>query len=116
MNMPRQLTFARTAPATVVDQARLLGVRLRVARKRRRLTLRELAAKAGIAYDTARAVEGGNIQTGIGAYLALAWAMGFDSPLAEALKPEGDAEGGALALAQLPKRVRHPPPNADNDF
>src|SRR5262245_722953 len=116
MNMPRPLKLAHTAPAAVLVQARLLGTRLRFARKRRRLTLRELAAKAGIAYDTARAAEGGNIQTGIGAYLALAWAMGLDNAFAELLKPEDDVEGSKLALAQLPKRVRHAPSSADDDF
>ena len=38
------------------------------------LTLRELASKAGISDDTARAVEAGNLQTGLGAYLAMLWA------------------------------------------
>ena len=114
--MPRQLKLTHTAPAAVLVQARLLGARLRFARKRRRITLRELASKAGIAYDTARAAEGGNIQTGVGAYLALAWAMGLDNAFSGLLKPEDDAEGGALALAQLPERVRHRKPSADDDF
>lgn len=114
--MPRPLKLAQTAPEAVHTQARVLGERLRFARKRRRLTLRELAAKAGIAYDTARAAEGGNIQTGIGAYLALAWAMGLDYAFSELLKPQDDTEGGRLALAQLPRRVRHARPSADDDF
>jgi transcriptional regulator with XRE-family HTH domain len=96
-------------------QARLLGVRLRVARKRRHLTLREVAAKAGIAYDTARAVESGNVQTGFGAYLAHAWALGLDNKFTDLLRPEDDTEGGALALANLPERVRHSSAS-DNDF
>ena len=114
--MPRPLQLAQTAPAAVHSQARLLGARLRVARKRRRLTLRALAAKAGVAYDTARAVEAGNLQTGIGAYIALAWAMGLDPGFTELLRPEDDREGGALELASLPVRVRHKKPAADDDF
>lgn len=43
------------------DGVRRIGERLTVARKRRRLTVRELAAKAGISYDTARAVQAGNL-------------------------------------------------------
>lgn len=113
--MPAPLKFGSTAPAAVQTQAQLLGVRLRFARKRRHLTLREVAAKAGIAYDTARAVEGGNIQTGIGAYLAHAWALGLDHKFTDLLKPEDDTEGGALEIANLPERVRHPSAS-DNDF
>ena len=74
-----------------------------------------MAAKAGIAYDTARAVESGNIQTGFGAYLAHAWAMGLDNKFSELLKPEDDTEGGALEIVNLPKRVRHIS-TSDDDF
>jgi transcriptional regulator with XRE-family HTH domain len=114
--VPKQLKIAQTAPASVLIHARLLGVRLRFARKRRRLTLRELAAKAGVAYGTARAAESGNIQTGIGAYLALAWAMGLDDAFSEVLKPEDDHEGGTLEIANLPERVRHRKSGANDDF
>jgi len=113
--MPAPLKFGSTAPAAVHTQARLLGVRLRFARKRRQLTLREVAAKAGIAYDTARAVESGNIQTGLGAYLAHAWALGLDNKFTDLLKPEDDTDGGALEIVNLPERVRHPSAS-DNDF
>jgi len=113
--MPNHLKFGSTAPAAVHDQARLLGIRLRIARKRRHLTLRELAARAGIAYDTARAVESGNVQTGLGAFLAHAWALGLDHKFTDLLKPEDDTEGGALEIANLPERVRHPSAS-DDDF
>jgi transcriptional regulator with XRE-family HTH domain len=114
--MPRRLKLGQTAPAAVHTLTRLIGARLRFARKRRRLTLRELAAKAGVAYETARAAELGNIQTGIGAYIAVAWAMGLDNSFAGLLKPEDDPEGSALELASLPQRVRHPKADADDDF
>lgn len=113
--MPGHLKFATTAPVAVQTLAQLLGFRLRLARKRRRFTLRELAARAGIAYDTARAAENGNLQTGLGAYLALAWALGIDDQFNSLLAPEGDSEGVALELARTPQRVRHAPKD-DDDF
>jgi transcriptional regulator with XRE-family HTH domain len=113
--MPKHLKFASTAPVAVQVLARLLGSRLRIARQRRQFTLRELAARAGIAYDTARAVETGNVQTGLGAYLALAWALGLDDKFTMLLAPEDDAEGVALALARAPKRVRHAT-ESDDEF
>ena len=63
-----------------------------------------------------RAAELGNVQTGIGAYIALAWAMGLDSSFTGLLKPEDDPEGAALELASLPQRVRHAKADADDDF
>ena len=114
--MSRHLKFASTAPEGVQQLAKLLGSRLRLARKRRLLTLREAASRAGIAYDTARAAERGNVQTGLGAYLALAWALGLDAQFATLLRPEDDAEGTQLELSRAPRRVRSRKDAEDDEF
>lgn len=114
--MPRPLQLNQTAPFAVKSGAQRIGERLSTARKRRRLTLRELAAKAGIAYDTARAVEAGNLQTGFGAYLAMLWAMGLESEIQAFADPDHDEEGKQLELTRLPKRVRHPMEPFDDQF
>jgi transcriptional regulator with XRE-family HTH domain len=114
--MPRVLALSETAPFAVKEGALLIGARLAMARKRRRLTLRALAAKAGIAYDTARAAEAGNLQTGLGAYLAILWAMGLESEIGAFIDPERDAEGKTLELARLPRRVRPRKEPFDADF
>jgi transcriptional regulator with XRE-family HTH domain len=100
----------------VREASQRIGQRLTLARKRRRLTLRELASKAGISYDTMRAVEAGNLQTGLGAYLAALWAMGLESEMQAFADPERDAEGRQLELARLPKRVRHAKERSDEQF
>ena len=114
--MPRPLQLNTTAPFVVKDGARRIGERLSTARKRRRLTLRELAAKAGISYDTARAVEAGNLQTGLGAYLAMLWAMGLESEIQAFADPERDDEGKQLEASHLPRRVRQGKAPVDGDF
>ena len=114
--MPRPLQLNETAPFAVKDGAQRIGERLTMARKRRRLTLRELASKAGISYDTARAVEAGNLQTGLGAYLAMLWAMGLESEIQAFAAPERDEEGKQLELTRLPQRVRHRKEQLDGEF
>jgi transcriptional regulator with XRE-family HTH domain len=114
--MPRPLQFNETAPFAVRDGALRLGERLALARKRRRLTLRELAAKAGISYDTARAAEAGNLQTGLGAYLAMLWAMGLESEINSFLDPDRDETGKQLEIARQPRRVAHRRTRHDDDF
>ncbi len=114
--MPRPLQFNETAPYAVRNGALRLGERLALARKRRRLTLRELAAKAGISYDTARAVEAGNLQTGLGAYLAILWAMGLESEIDSFLDPDRDETGKQLEIARQPRRVAHRRTRHDDDF
>lgn len=114
--MPRPLQLKDTAPLAVRSGAQRIGERMALARKRRRLTLRELAAKAGVSYDTARAVEGGNLQTGLGAYLAMFWAMGLESEIDAIADPERDEEGKQLDLTRLPLRVRHRKAQVDGEF
>ena len=114
--MPRPLQFGDSAPFAVKDGALRLGERLALARKRRRLTLRELAAKAGISYDTARATEAGNLQSGLGAYLAMLWAMGLESEIDALADPDHDQTGKQLDLSRQPRRVAHGKVTHDGDF
>jgi hypothetical protein len=50
-------------------------------------------AAAGVNHKTAAAVEAGNLMTGIGAYLALIWALGLEREMASLLDPDRDEEG-----------------------
>ena len=108
--------FAATAPAAVEEIARTLGSRLRLARSRRRIPLRALAERAGVNHKTAAAVEAGNLLTGIGAYLALIWALGLEGEVASLLHPDHDEEGKQLELARTPKRARAKKGSIDADF
>ncbi len=105
-SMPRPLQFAATAPAAINQAARELGRRVKLARVRRRLSQRELASRSGISYVTMRAVEAGNLLTGLGAYLAAIWALGLERELATLMDPDNDAEGKQLELSRAAGRAR----------
>ena len=108
--------FAATAPAAVEEAARTLGSRIRLARVRRRVSLRALAERAGVNHKTAAAVEAGSLLTGIGAYLALIWALGLEREVTTLLDPDRDEEGKQLELARTPKRARSKKGSIDADF
>lgn len=108
--------FAATAPAAVEEAARALGERIRLARIRRRIPLRELAERAGLNHKTAGAVESGRLLTGFGAYLAMIWALGLEREVANLLSPDHDEEGKQLELARTPKRARAKKGATDADF
>lgn len=114
--MPRRLLFAASAPAAVEHAARELGRRVRLARARRRLSQRELASRAGVSYVTLRAVETGNLLTGLGAYVAVIWALGLEREFAAFLDPDRDIEGKQLELARTPRRVRAKKGSTSADF
>jgi transcriptional regulator with XRE-family HTH domain len=77
-----------------------------LARVRRRLSQRALAARAGISYVTMRAVEAGSLLTGLGAYLAAIWALGLEREFTTFLDPDRDSEGKQLELSRTPQRAR----------
>jgi transcriptional regulator with XRE-family HTH domain len=97
------------------EAARLLGARIRLGRKERRWTVRQLAERVGITEGTMRKIERGNPSVGLGATLEAAVLVGvtlFDEdPVRRALE-RGRVED---RLALLPARTREPR-SRDNDF
>jgi len=113
--MPRVSVSEEAAPAKVVRAARRLGQSIRTARKRRRLRQKDLATRAGIDVQTLRRVEGGSLGTGMGAYVAVLWAMGLEDDVARVAAPETDLEGKTLEAATRGERVR-PSDTLSSDF
>lgn len=104
--MPRRKMNRETAPAAVVDAVERLGRNISLARVRRQITEDDLAERAGISRVTMRRVEKGELGTGIGAYTAVLWVLGFQGDLEEVLSPERDLEGQRLEASRHGSRVR----------
>lgn len=95
-----------TVPAAVVELAQRLGANISLARRRRQLRQQDLAAKAGISRLTLLKIERGELGTGLGAYLAVLWALGLDRDIERIANPESDREGATLEAARIGQRVR----------
>lgn len=113
--MSRKLQNQASSPAAVVENARRLGANIAVARRRRRLSQADLAAKAGISRPTLIRVEAGELGTALGAYTAVLWALGLDRDVPSIASPETDREGVTLEVARLGKRM-HTPRSLSDDF
>lgn len=113
--MPRVAVSEDAAPAKVVAAARRLGANIRTARQRRQLRQEDLAANAGITVPTLRRVESGSLGTGLGAYVAVLWALGLASDLDSVGDPAHDLEGRTLEASARGERVRAVD-NLSNDF
>ncbi len=102
MNRPR--TFS---PVTV-EAARLLGARVRLARRERRWTLQELAERVGVTHVTMRKVERGDLTVGLGVAFEAAAVLGV--PLFHEDRSRRALEAGRVEdrLAVLPALVRKP--------
>lgn len=104
------------APPYVVEQSlKRLGVNLRRARVRRKLTIGQVAEKIGTGMRVVADAEKGKPSTSIAVYAALLWVLGLEQHLTEVAAPERDIEGQALARFREPLRARAEKA-LDNDF
>jgi transcriptional regulator with XRE-family HTH domain len=106
---------ARTYSRVTIDAARLLGARVRLARRERRWTLQELADRVGVTHVTMRKVERGDLTVGLGVAFEAAAVLGV--PLFHEDRSRRTLEAGRIddRLAVLPQLVRKPA-EVDDDF
>ncbi|MCY4151693.1 MAG: helix-turn-helix transcriptional regulator [Aestuariivita sp.] len=94
----------------------LLGKQIKLARKRRRMSEYDLAARVGIARSTLQLIEKGNPSVAVGLVLEAATLTGVDLfvPEATSLAPQLEQVDDKLAL--MPSSVRKSRYTVDDDF
>lgn len=97
------------------EAAKLLGARVRLARRERRWTLQELAERVGVSHVTMRKVERGDLTVALGLAFEAAAVLGV--PLFHEERARRVLEIGRVddRLAVLPQLVRKPV-EFDDDF
>ena len=96
------------------EAARLLGASIRLGRRDRRWTIRELAQRVGVGEVTIRKVERGDPSVALGTVLEAAAIVGVPLFDADPDRRAIEAERVAARLALLPSSVR--PRAHDDDF
>lgn len=84
-----------------------LGKKITLARKARRWTQSDLAAKAGIGLTTMVAIEKGAAKGQFAHWLNVLWALDVLDILEMAARPEDDALALALLEKRIPARIRY---------
>lgn len=94
----------------------LLGKQIRLARKRRRMSEQDLAARIGVARSTLQLIEKGSPSVAVGLVLEAATLTGVDLfvPEATSLAPQLERMDDKLAL--MPAAIRKPRREVDDDF
>jgi transcriptional regulator with XRE-family HTH domain len=100
-----------------VDAARLLGAQIRLARRQRRWSQDELAARVGVTPRTVSKIEHGDLSVGLGAALEAASLLGVPLFHAERsrLSTDLDLTEARSALLARPSRAR-PDDEVKDDF
>ena len=93
-------------PAGALESLRELGRNLSLARKRRRMTQRELAARGLVSVPTLRRLERGDPSVGLGVLAQVLFVLGLERELAGVAAPDRDREARRKDLDALPQRVR----------
>lgn len=105
----------RTYSPIAAEAARLLGARVRLARRERGWTLQELADRVGVTHPTIAKVERGDPSVRLGVAFEAATLVGV--PLFHSERERVRLEAGRVEdrLAVLPQLVRRPA-DVDDDF
>ena len=93
-------------PSPVRKSLVKLGRDIRLARRRRRLTVAMMAERLAVSAPTYIKVEQGNPGVSIGAYAMALHTLGLGAPLADIADPARDVHGTLLETERLPQRVR----------
>lgn len=93
-------------PVIAVDQLQKLGRDLAVARKRRHLSLREMAERMMVNLKTVQRMEMGDPAVGIGIVASALWILGMHRRLGDLVAPETDATGLQEDIGNLPRDFR----------
>jgi transcriptional regulator with XRE-family HTH domain len=96
----------KKTPIPVNRVLKKFGQDLRDARKRRRITMKLAAERAGVSRATLSKIEKGDEGVSLGAYAKILFILGMIERLAELADPTFDILGLGLESDKLPKRIR----------
>lgn len=94
-----------STPLDVLNQAKILGKWLKIARKKRGLTQASVAMRIGVARDVIIKAEQG-LPVSSHSLLAMAWMVGLLNQWVDAVSDSKDDVGIAISRNQLSLRIR----------
>ena len=95
-------------PIPVISALRKLGQDINNARRRRRITLKLMAERAGLSRSTIGKIEKGDPTSCMGSYGAVLFVLGMEKRLSDLVDSMHDLVGRRLEDENLPQRVRIP--------
>ena len=101
-----QKQIKKTLPPDISEVISMLGKRIRIARKRRRIPSEVMAKRMIISRKTLFRLEKGDPGISLGVFASALWVLGLDKELLKLVDPEKDKVGIFHERQQLSKRIR----------
>jgi transcriptional regulator with XRE-family HTH domain len=101
-----------TIPNQALLQLKELGKNVFIARKRRKITKRDLAERMFVSIPTLNRLENGDPSVGIGIVASALWCLGLYKQISKLADPDTDEIGKTMDLRRLKKTLN----KLDNDF
>lgn len=93
-------------PPRIKKQLQAIGTNLRIARKKRKFTIAEMALRCRVSNDSIARVEKGDPTVSFGIYAQVLSILGLSKDLDLLATPETDELGSILMEQALPERIR----------
>jgi len=104
--LPKATQSSKALPAIVIDQMQKLGRDITIARKRRRLSMSEMAERMMVNIKTVQRLEKGDPSVGIGIVATALWVLGLHRRIGDLVSPESDQVGLQEDIKNLPRDFR----------
>jgi len=96
----------KSLPPEIVNSLSQLEDHIRIARKRRTITMDEMASRMYVTRKTLSRLENGEPGVSLAVFALAVWVLGLDKELQNIAAPEQDKVGIFLERQRLPKRIR----------
>lgn len=104
--MAKATQSSKALPAMAMDQLQKLGRDIAIARKRRRMSLSEMAKRMMVNIKTVQRLEKGDPSVGIGIVATALWVLGMHRRIGDLVAPESDQIGLQEDIKNLPRDFR----------
>ena len=103
-------------PESIKVALRQVGKNIQIARKRRRIPLRQMSEQTLISVPTLRKVEKGSPSVSLGIFLQVLWTLQLHTGFESIADPKKDDVGIQKEQARLPEKVHSDKPKIDLNF
>ncbi len=104
--MPQKSLVQNSLPTELIDAISQLGERIRIARKRRAITMEEMSSRMFVNRKSLARLEKGDPGVSLAVFASALWMLGLDKDLMKVALPERDDVGIFHERKKLPTRVR----------